>query len=261
MRGRADLKLYIGLYCILFISLRLARRPLLSLRLTVSFRIEPHHQPQHQHTNRNTSSSTSTTFPPAAVPSQHEQRLLDVHFGAYLSALVKLTLLWMILSVFLSFARAWFGNYSWLVVVGGMLWFFMLLLWLFNGVGHALWNQEMFTPCGIHICCVGAAPRNFLFVRTSLHCTSDKCRECFQSRSQHWPCGGLSKRDKDSAKQWLSAWGSANHTTYAVFSSTGSGAVLVHGKNGPQPAKADMDTLKERRSWADGVSSGIGIER
>lgn len=27
--------------------------------------------------------------------------------------------------------------------------------------------------------------------RTCLDCTSDKCRECFQSRSQHWPRGGV----------------------------------------------------------------------
>ena len=42
------------------------------------------------------------------------------------SAMQQLTLCWMTLIIFLRFARAWFGNYSWLVVVGSMILCFIL---------------------------------------------------------------------------------------------------------------------------------------
>lgn len=42
------------------------------------------------------------------------------------SAMQQLTLCWMTLIIFLRFARAWFGNYSWLVVVGSMILCFTL---------------------------------------------------------------------------------------------------------------------------------------
>ena len=49
------------------------------------------------------------------------------------SALQQLSLFWMFLTIFLSLARAWFGNYSWLVVVGSMIFAFILLLSALKG--------------------------------------------------------------------------------------------------------------------------------
>ena len=49
-------------------------------------------------------------------------------------AMQQLTLCWMTRIVFLSFARAWFGNYSWLVVAGSMILCFILLLSALRGI-------------------------------------------------------------------------------------------------------------------------------
>ena len=54
-----------------------------------------------------------------------------------------------------------------------------------------------------------------------------------------------SSQEKDSAKQWLQARGFSKLVTFVEFNAAGNNTVLIHGKNGPIPAKADIDACKE----------------
>ena len=54
-----------------------------------------------------------------------------------------------------------------------------------------------------------------------------------------------SSHEKDSAKQWLQARGFSKLVTFVEFNAAGNNTVLIHGKNGPIPAKADIDACKE----------------